>query len=176
MALGSNIKFRNNFDRGEVYFQSSLSGPYVPAIDAGGLASADAATISTPAATITASTRKIISVEPWQGTSLVFSAFYDAAATLPVGGTYVVFGRYNDGANTPGPWRRLTNKAGAISRAITFDATNDPSDGTLKYTTPSPTDDIFDRLNNNEILVGIETAHSVSTGSAALAGLSVCIV
>jgi len=172
MPLGNTVKFANNYDRGNPCYSSSLSGFFVSAIDAGGMTSADAATIVTPGTTITASTCHIISVDPWQGTNLVFSACYDATATTPANGTYAVFGRYNNGV-TAGPWRRLCNRAGNKSRTPGWDTTYDSSDGTLKYTTPDAVYDVFDRLNYNEILVGIESAHTVASGSAALACLQV---
>jgi len=175
MAIGTDKTIATNYDRGNPTFVSTLVGPYVSAIDAGGLASADASPISTPTASITAESRHIITIEPWQGTNLVFSAYYDAAATLPAGGTYVVFGRYVASGVT-GAWRRLTNRSGATARSPAFDVTNDASDGTLKYTTPDPNNDVFDRLGNNQILVGIESAHTVGSGSTALAGLMVSIV
>jgi hypothetical protein len=175
MPIGSDRSLTCSYDRGQPTFPTSFKGPWQTVIDAGGLD--DAADLSTPfnpVAQIVSSSRHEIIIADSMFTSLVTSAFYDAAATTPAGGTFRVFGRFNDrSGGTQEAFRALKNRAGNLTRTPPFDATNDASDGTLKYTTPDALEDVWDTMGCNEFLFGTTAAHTVASGSAALAGLSV---
>ena len=176
MAIGSDKAISGNYDRGHPSFPTSFKGPWQTTIDAGGLDdAADMSTPFNPTTQVATTSRHKITIENRLFTALVFSAFYDAAATTPAGGTFRVFGRYNDGSGgTQEAYRALKNRAGNLTRTPPFDATNDASDGTLKYTTPDQSEDVFDTLGCNEFLIGTTAAHTVGgSGSATLAGLNV---
>lgn len=175
MAIGNDKTLNGSYDRGQPSFPASFKGPWQTAIDAGGLD--DAADLSTPFVPITqiaTTSRHKIAFGDSLFTSLVTSAFYDAAATTPAGGTFRIFGRFNDrSGGTQEAYRALKNRAGNLTRTPPYDATNDASDGTLKYTTVDQNEDVWDTLGCNEFLFGTTAAHTVATGSAAVAGLSV---
>ena len=176
MAIGDDKTLNGSYDRGAPSFPASFKGPWQTAIDAGGLD--DAADLSTPFVPITqiaTTSRHKITFGDSLFNSLLTSAFYDAAATTPAGGTFRVFGRFNDrSGGTQEAYRALKNRAGNLTRTPPFDATNDASDGTLKYTTPDQSEDVFDTLGCNEFLIGTTAAHTVGgSGSATLAGLNV---
>jgi hypothetical protein len=175
MPIGSDRTLLSNYDRGNPSFPASFKAPWAIAIDAGGLDdTADLSTPFVPVTQIATTSRHKVRIDDYEFTLLVTSAFYDAAATTPAGGTFRVFGRFNDGSTaTQEAYRALKNRAGNLTRTPPFDATNDSSDGTLKYTTVDLLEDVWDTLGCNEFLIGTTAAHTVATGSAALAGLSV---
>ncbi len=175
MAIGDDKALKGSYDLGQPSFPASFKGPWQTAIDAGGLDdTADLSTPFNPTTQIATTSRHKITIGDSMFTSLVTSAFYDAAATVPGGGTFRVFGRFNDrSGGTQEAYRALKNRAGNLTRTPPFDATNDASDGTLKYTTPDALEDVWDTMGCNEFLFGTTAAHTVSTGSAALAGLNV---
>lgn len=175
MAIGTDKTLTTNYDRGSPSFPASFKGPWATAIDAGGLDdTADLSTPFVPVTQIATTSRHKITLADYAFTSLVTSAFYDAAATTPAGGTFRIFGRFNDGSTaTQEAYRALKNKAGNLTRTPPFDVTNDSSNGTLKYTTVDQNEDVWDTLGCNEFLIGTTAAHTVATGSAALAGLNV---
>jgi hypothetical protein len=175
MPIGTNLNLSSNYDRGGPSFPASFKSAWLTVIDAGGLD--DAADLSTPFNPVTqivTTSRHKITLDDYEFTSLVTSAFYDHSATTPAGGTFRVFGRFNDRtAKTQEQYRALKNRAGNLTRTPPYDATNDATNGTLKVTTPDQNEDVWDTLGCNEFLIGTTAAHTVAAGSAALAGLSV---
>lgn len=176
MPIGTDINPSVNYDRGIPSFPASFRGPFSTVIDIGGLD--DAADFSTPFRADNkpdTTSRHTLKLPAHAGTNLVTRAIYDAAATTPAGGTFIVVGRYANGSETS-RWMLLRNKAGNVTRTPPYDVTNDASDGTYKVTTPHQTEDIWDTLGCNEFKFGTTAAHTVASGSAALAGLEVGVI
>lgn len=141
---------------------------WATSIDAGGMTSADASTITNPDSSITASTRHIVTRGNAGGRYLQARLVYDASA----GGTITnpvikVFARRQAGD----AWQIMPNVNGSISVTLTLDTTNDVSDGTYKRTMISPTLTTWDLCGCNQFLIGVETAVAHSTGTASLAYL-----
>lgn len=176
MALGSN-KTLQTLTRGGLVSTVSLSSLWDDAIEAGGMDDADAATITNPTTEITLATRHPMRRETLHGTTLAARFCYDRTATGIVAPVIVIFGRSTpqDGTpqdGTPQPWQRLRTLSNNLSATMNVAAT-DTDDGTLKYTNPDNADHQWDMAGCDEFLVGVQTAHAVGGGSAALAKLQV---
>jgi len=176
MAIGSDVLVGLAYDRGSPTYPASFRGPFVTMIDIGGLD--DAADFSTPMRADNkpdTTSRHTLKLATHEGTCLVTRAVYDAACTTPAGGSFIIVGRYVNGAQTS-KWMLLRNKAGNVSRTPNYDVTNDASDGTYKVTTPHQTEDVWDTLGCNEFKIGTTAAHTVATGTATLGALEVGVV
>jgi hypothetical protein len=176
MPIGSDVRVDLNYDKGTPTYPASFRGPFATVIDIGGLD--DTADFSTPMRADNkpdTTSRHTLKLSNHEGTCLITRAVYDAAATTPAGGTFIVVGRYVNGSQAS-RWMLLRNKAGNVTRTPNYDVTNDASDGTYKVTTPSPTDDVWDTLGCNEFKFGTTAAHTVATGTATLGALEVGVV
>lgn len=142
----------------------AITSPWTTAISAGGVASADAATITNPASSITASTRQLLSASKKAGTRLIFRLKRATANANSTPITYSVYGRYSSSF----AWEQLRNRAGTTASTIAPDDTNDLTDGTYKYTLPDLQYDYWDRGSCNEFLVGVTTAYTGTTTTTAV--------
>lgn len=141
----------------------SLVAPWSNAIDAGGVATIDAATITDAAGSITDVHHHILT--RLTGTLLVLALAYDKTLTAITAPILKVFGRVSAAANggVAGRWELLKNRAGNIQTTLTPAAT-DAVSGTLAYTTVDLTNHAVDMAGCDEFLVGVETALAGSTG------------
>ena len=131
----------------------SVTSKWTQIIEAGGVASIDAATITNPATQITAATRVLHRRGGAAGTTIRVRLGYDDALSAITNAIVELWGRTAGQA-----WQRLRNKAGASSATLTTDTTNDATDGTLKYTDPNQTTHAWDCEGCEEFLVGVTTA------------------
>lgn len=159
MALGTERNLLANF-RGEQVAPCSLSSNWIDAIDAGGVATQDAASITNPDSEITAVTRHTLSRQNSAGTLLRLRLGYSGTPSAdPV---LAVFGRSGTDA-----WERLVNKSGGSSATLTTAASTDVTDGTLKYTAVGD-GQTFDCQGCDELLVGVQTAFAGSATADAI--------
>lgn len=142
----------------------SLKSAWVVAIDAGGVATQDAATITNPTTQITGSTKHIVARRNC-GTHAILRLQYDSTLTAITSPIVKIFGRVGSAE----AWQLLYSRAGNLVETLTVDTTNDARDGTYSYTTPSFSTHAWDCLGCDEILVGVQTALAGSTGSTATA-------
>jgi len=115
-------------------------------------ATIDAATITNPTTQITRAGTNLLTVQG-RGTFLIVRLAYDDGLTSITSPTVKVFGRANSGE----PWRILRTRGGAISAQLLTAAT-DATDGTLEYTTPDLTTNVWDLQGCDQILIGVEVA------------------
>lgn len=164
MALGTTIQATNSPTRGyEAVAPMSMSSGWQTIVAAGGVNAADAATITNPTTQIIRSTTSIFSRHS-SGTYVALRLGYDASATIATNVVVKVFGR-SDSNQT---WDLLITKGSFALSAALMPASTDVTNGTLKYTTVTY-DNLWDCLGTSEILVGIETALTVSVGTATTA-------
>jgi hypothetical protein len=121
-------------------------------VAAGLPATIDNATITNPVTQITRSGTSLLTTQG-RGTFLVVRLAYDAGLTAITAPTVKVFGRGNSGE----PWRILRTRGGALNAQLLTAAT-DATDGTLDYTTPDLTTNVWDLQGCDQILVGVEAA------------------
>jgi hypothetical protein len=115
-------------------------------------ATIDAATITNPTTQITRAGTNLLTVQG-RGTFLIVRLAYDDGLTSITNPTVKVFGRGNSGE----PWRILRTRGGALSAQLLTAAT-DATDGTLDYTTPDLTTNVWDLQGCDQILIGVEVA------------------
>lgn len=168
MALGDPVNA--NTDTGNSSTPQSMTARWNTVIDAGGLDDADAATITDPDAEITTSNRHILNRQG-KGTLLLLRAVYDDGVSGVTSPVVQVFGRADDSE----PWTCLANKAGDFKVTITFDTTNDASNGTLNFTNPDWTNHVWDCQGCEQLLVGVATAAS-GTGTFTTAYLEAKVI
>lgn len=125
---------------------------YQTVVAAGLPATIDAATITNPLTQITRAGTSLLTVQG-RGTFLIVRLAYDAGLTGITSPTVKVFGRANSGE----PWRLLRTRGGAINAQLLTAAT-DVTDGTLDYTTPDLTSNVWDLQGCDQILIGVEVA------------------
>lgn len=164
MALGTPIPATDSPTRGfEAVAPMSMSSGWQTIIRAGGVNSADASTITNPTTQITRSTTSLFTRHS-TGTYIALRLGYDAAATIATNVVVKVFGR-SDSNQT---WDRLLTKGSQAMSAALAPTATDVTDGSLKYTTVT-LENLWDCLGCSELLVGIETALTVSAGTATTA-------
>ena len=151
---------------GFVSYPVSGTARWVVAIDSGGADDQDAATITNPTSSITASSRHILNRNFKSGTTLVVRLGYDVGAGSLTNPVIKVFGRSGSDA-----WQVLRNKSGSLTATITTATSTDVSDGTYKYTNPDLNDNAWDCQGCDQILIGVETAYAAGSGTAANACL-----
>jgi len=135
----------------------SLTSGWVQAITAGGPATADESRIVNPDGSIDIASRRILKRGGRGGTYLAVRLGYDDGLTSITNPKVAVFGRTGTEA-----WQRLLSRASADSATLTTSASNDSTDGTLKYTNVDPSNHVFDMMGC-DILIGVETALNGST-------------
>lgn len=162
MALGTTIDVSSNYGDTDAQFvaQSGIVSKWFTVIDAGGADDQDAATITDPAAEITAATRKKITTKG-RGNHLALRLVYDDGVSAVTNPSLAVFGRVETAAGTE-LWERLRTLGNSRTVALAVDTTNDASDGTLNYTDVVLEDTVVDLNGCDEILVGVETAFAAT--------------
>ena len=130
-------------------------------IDAGGLDSADAGTITDPNTEITDADRHIGKVGKLGTTLRLRLQYDDGVSSITTDAIIKVFGRTGTE-----PWQILTNRAGNISVTMTITFASDVSDGTNNWTTVLPNDHAWDLDGCDEILVGVETILNTDANDA----------
>ncbi len=148
--------------------------PWVTIIDNGGLETQDAADITSPTAEITNSTTHILRCGG-RGTKVYFRMKYDDGITPNADPVLKVFGRYDSDSK----WEALYNDIGTATHEMTMVTTEatDVTDGTDIWTALVEAGNTqFNLLGNDEVLVGVEIAFTVSGGDATLTTLEAKVV
>lgn len=170
MTLGAPINLVGVHDAQGVV-DMSLGAPWVTVIDAGGVDGADASPITDPDANITASDHHIFTRDMKRGTYIVARMAYDDGLTTITDPVVKLFGRHDSNDM----WQILENLNGDIAVTIPTDLTNDVSDGTLNFTHPDNSANVWDCMGCNEFLFGIETPLS-ATGTVTTARLEAKVI
>jgi hypothetical protein len=132
--------------------EASVRATFQNAISAGLVATIDNASITNPATQITRSGTSIVRSDSG-GTFLVVRLAYDDGLTGITNPIVKVFGR----ASLSEPWRLLRNRAGSLSASLAT-ASTDATDGTLDYTTPDLSTNVWDVQGCDQFIIGVETA------------------
>ena len=148
--------------------EASARATFQTAISAGLVATADAATVTNPTTQVTRAGTGIIRTDGG-GTFVIVRLAYDDGLTAITAPTIKVFGR----ANISEPWRILRSRGGAISTQL-LTASTDATDGTLNYTTPDLTSNVWDVQGCDQLLIAVETALA-GTGTTSNATVQVLI-
>lgn len=172
MVLGANIAA--GFDpvpvRSNLTVSADLRGIWVVIREAGDMDGADGAPLDDPDADITNSTTHVLTTGG-RGTKLLLRMRYDDGDSTPTDPVVKVFGRHS---SSDTQWMTLSNDSPAIVGTIVTTVADDVTDATNKWSTVLPATR-FPLLGCDEILVGVQTAYSV-TGNAALALLEAKII
>lgn len=168
MALSTLVRAEQSYSS-PGYYAVNLSTPWITAVTAGGPAATDNSTnrILTPIASITAATRRAVSVPPW-ATHILIRMGYDATTnTISASPVVQVFGF--DSETIAAPFVQLQNEAGTPAEEVTLTGVvaDDMSDGTYKYTEVLQTVHRLNLLGSRVVLVGVKTAFAVSGGGTA---------
>jgi len=126
-------------------------------------------TITNPGSHITDANKNIVVIPG--GTLLIFRMRYDDGIGTITDGIVKVFGRLNEN----NPWELLRSQDEAITQTLTTNAA-DAEDGTNNFTTPDYNANVYDKLGNNEFIVGVTTAHAAGSGDATLSILQVKVL
>ena len=177
MALGSSVNAQTDpmpLRAENMVITTPPRAPWVTIIDNGGLETQDAADITDPAAEINNSTTHILRTGG-RGTKVYFRMKYDDGITPNADPVLKVFGRYDSDSQ----WEALyMNNATPTHEMtmVTAEAT-DVTDGTDIWTPLVAAGNTeFDLLGNDEVLVGVETAFTVTGGDATLTTLEAKVV
>ena len=159
-AIGSNVGTSYNADGGEgtVVPHSAIS-KWVTVRDAGGMDTADnSGTVTNVTTHITAATSHILDLGTRGGTYVtVRFAYRGTPSTSPI---VKAFGR----SSTTEAWQVLKTRGGDITATLD-DATTDATDGTDLFTSPDPTDHVWDTMGCRYIVFGLTQAQSGGTAS-----------
>jgi len=146
----------------------SLTANWMPAITST-LGTADGAPVTNPN-TFTDDNHVNLMRGSKRGTAVRARMAYPAAMTVTTPPAIKLFGRSGTDA-----WQILENRDGARTAALAV-AADDASDGTLKYTHPSPTAHSWDCDGCDEVKAFVETALAGSGGTIALASVELKII
>ena len=178
MALGATIQSlaQGTSPTGQFRAVGFASSEWQTVVDAGRVATADAATITNPLTDITNSATHIFSRQCGAGTylrvRLKYASGINSGITSPV---VKVFGRSlsnpaSGAGGVAGPWQLLKNmNGGSLNSTLTVDPTNDARDGTFSYTTADALLHSWDVDGCSEFLIGVETAFAGTGGSTSTA-------
>lgn len=181
MALGSTIQIDPadpwHFRTPNAVALVAIPGRWVTVIDAGGVATADAAIINNPDTQITASTRHPFRRGGASGTALAVRLKYSAGLTGITNPVIKVFGRAlrAPGGISPDQWEIIANEAGEQAVTIATAPTTDVTDGTFKWSHPDAAKAVFDLRGCEEFLIGVQTALA-GTGDVSTATLEVKLI
>lgn len=129
--------------------------------DAGGLDSADNATLTNVATQITSGLVYTLDLDRRGGTFVTVRMAY--AGTVTQNPVVKAFGR----SSTAEAWQVLRTKSGSTTATIAVDGTNDATNGTLKYTTPDLDTQLWDTQGCRFVVFGLQTPQSGGTASTA---------
>jgi hypothetical protein len=132
--------------------EAAVRATYQTAIAAGLVATIDNATVTNPTTQVTRSGTSIVRSDSG-GVFMLVRLAYDDGLTAITNPSVKVFGRANLGE----PWRLLRNRAGALSASLVT-ASTDATDGTLDYTTPDLTTNVWDVQGCDQFIIAVETA------------------
>lgn len=169
MAIGTTVTLERPGFQGDggTIAPASLTGKWTTVIDAGGIATADAAAITNPLTQIVTSTTHIF--KKVAGTFVAARMRHAGTGTItsPI---VVLFGR-NSAVGASGPWQRLYNQAAtpAYQVTLTLAASTDIVFAGLMCSDVNPKTHVWDCMGCDEFVFGIETAYNATTGSEASA-------
>lgn len=148
----------------QVVFPASPSSQWTEAILArgggsvAGIEGQDAATIVNPEVSITLNTRRIMKRLGQAGSRLQLRLKYNRAISGSITSPVVcIFGRTGKDA-----WQKLLTLAGANTCTLTIATGTDDDDGTFKYTSVDPLNEVFDTMGCEEFVVGVLTAFNAT--------------
>lgn len=152
-------------------------GAWNTAITAGGVATADAATITNPHSEIR-SDRKVIDASNLDFDYVVMSMLYDPTLTGITDPNAVLFGAAADKVGNTGEYSPVNNRNNARSASLACAPASDTKTeaGTLARTAVDNQAHVFPRRGNSKFFVGIEQALAGSTGSTATALVQLAFV
>ena len=139
-------------------------GGWFTVISAGGIATADAATITTVESTVTATTHKVIHTENLEFEYVQLRLRYDPTLTGITSPTVKLFGRRRHSSTVVDAWQVLKNRAGNIAATLAATPATDAQDGGLSESPVDALETTFHYGGCNEFVVGVETALAGGTG------------
>ncbi len=162
MALSPTLKFEDQVDGDhlpKVVYIASINSRWIDALTDGGPGVQDASPIVNPVTEIINPTARIV-LKPDAGTIVRVRLGYDDGVGGPVTSPVInLFGRTNTDA-----FERLMNQNRDQDVTLTVNLTNDVTDGTFKYTTADIVLHSIDLVACNELLIGVKTALTVTSG------------
>ncbi len=136
-------------------YLSSLSCAWATVVGTGIITTQDAATVTNPAALLTANSARLFKRPNGRGTTLLLALGYDDELSGLTDPVIVVFGRRNSSDR----WMVLPTISGSRTMTLTSAAaTTDETDGTLKYTQADPSARAVDVLGCDEFIIAVQTA------------------
>lgn len=173
MTLGNPVAARYTSDAKMTTRQVPSQGPWQTCIDATGLSTQDASTITKPTSQIVHATRREIHCDDRAPRFIALRAMYNAASTDYTQPKVVVFGCYEDEEGTRDEWMFLHNRNDSRQIALAVESAADVRNeaGTIAYGKVDKDDHLVDRRGCNRFLVGVETTVGTPTGGATLCGV-----
>lgn len=165
-VIGTSLRLSPEYT-GTIVTEGQVIHEWQNLVDAGGVATQDAASVANPTTQVTNSTSKVVTLERPVGHFVSVSLGYDDGLTAITNPAGRLFGR----KGSTGRWTLLPNRAGGTDVTITT-ATTDVTDGTLLYTTPDPDEHVWERCGCDQFIWGTQTALA-GTGTTSNAVLQI---